>query len=326
MRQVRAAPLGRDVSALGFGCASLGSRISAAEGRRAIGRALDLGVTWFDVAPPYGDGLAEGHLGDCLRGHRDRVVICSKFGIARPQLSLAHRLVKPLARRLVAALPSARDLARRARPSARISPIDPAAIEPSVTESLRRLRTDYIDVLAIHEPSPQEAADPEIFDVLARLIDKGLVRAVAIAGTPEGVEAAVTAGRPIDIAQFPDTPFSDAGPSLRRRLAARLPMLVTHGVFGRTEAMVSQSPRLCAALTAVAERHGLDSRGAIPAILSAFAFSNNPDGVVIVSTFSPAHLESNCAAASAPPIAGLAEEVRLVAHRPLDHSPVIAAS
>jgi aryl-alcohol dehydrogenase-like predicted oxidoreductase len=319
VRQVRAAPLGRDVSALGFGCASLGSRISAADGRRAIGRALDLGVTWFDVAPPYGDGLAEGHLGDCLRGCRDRVVICSKFGIARPELSLAQRFVKPLARRLVAALPSARGLARRARPSPRISPIDPAAIELSVTESLRLLRTDYIDVLAIHEPSPHEAADPRIFDVLARLIDKGLVRAIAIAGAPESVEAAVTAGRPIDIAQFPDTPFSDAAPRLRGRLPAGLPMFVTHGVFGRTEAMVRQSPRLGADWMAVAERYGLDSRGGIPAILSAFAFSSNSDGVVIVSTFSSAHLESNCAAASARPITGFAEEVRRIINRPLDH-------
>ena len=56
MRMVRVPRLDRDVSAIGFGCASLGSRISAADGRRAIARALDLGLTWFDVAPPYGDG------------------------------------------------------------------------------------------------------------------------------------------------------------------------------------------------------------------------------------------------------------------------------
>jgi aryl-alcohol dehydrogenase-like predicted oxidoreductase len=318
MRQVRAARLCRDVSALGFGCASLGSRVSAADGRRAIDRALDLGVTWFDVAPPYGDGLAEANLGRCLHGRRDKVVICTKFGIARPQVSLKQRLFRPLARRVVAAFPGTRGLVRKARPTARISPIDPAAIDLSVTASLRLLQTDYIDVLAMHEPTPHEAVAPRIFDVLERLVDKGLVRAIAIAGAPESIEAAVAAGRPVGIAQFPDSPFSDAAARLRAR--APVPMFVTHGVFGGTEAVVRRSPRLNAALVALAERYGLDSRGTISAVLSAFAFSNNPEGVVIVSMFSPAHLENNCAAASGRAIAGLAEEVRRIVNQHPDHT------
>jgi aryl-alcohol dehydrogenase-like predicted oxidoreductase len=321
MRQVRAARLGRDVSAVGFGCASLGSRVSAADGRRAIDRALDLGVTWFDVAPPYGDGLAEANLGRCLQGRRDKVVICTKFGIARPQLSFKQRLFRPLARQVVAAFPGTRELVRKARPAARVSPLDAAGIDASVMSSLRLLQTDYIDVLAMHEPTPAEAADPRIFEILGRLMDKGLVRAIAIAGAPESVEVAVAEGRPVDIAQFPDTPFSAAAAGLRSRLPAPVPMFATHGVFGSAEAVVRRSPGLYAALVALAERYGLDSRSKISAVLSAFAFSNNPDGVVIVSMFSPAHLESNCAAASGGAIAGFADDVRRIVDQHPDHTP-----
>src|SRR6202035_5574062 len=111
------------------------------------------------------------------------------------------------------------------------APIDPAAIEASVTRSLRLLCTDYIDVLAVHEPTLRDVANAGIFDVLRRLVERGLVRAVSIAGDPQSIEAAVRAGRPIDIAQFPDTPLTNAAGMLRASLPPP-PMFVTHGVFG----------------------------------------------------------------------------------------------
>ncbi len=310
MRQVYAAPLGRNVSALGFGCASLGSRVSAARGARAIDQALDLGVTWFDVAPPYGDGMAEAYLGRSLRGRREKVVICTKFGIARPRLSLTQRLLRPLARQAVAVLPGMRSLARRARPTGQAANIDPALIETSVTESLRSLQTDYLDVLALHEPTPQQAADPRIFEVLERLREKGVVRAIGIAGAPASVESAASAGRPIGIAQFPDSPFLNAAPSLRARLPEPSPMFVTHGVFGSFEAVARESPQLHAAWEVVAQRHRFDTGGRLSAVLEAFAFSNNPDGVVITSMFSVAHIKANCVAASRLPISGFSDEIR----------------
>ena len=95
MRTVVCPGLGREVSALGFGCASLGSRVSEAQGLRALGLAFERGVTWYDVAPPYGDGEAEGILGKFLAGRRDRVAICTKFGIPRPVVSSAMRLIRP---------------------------------------------------------------------------------------------------------------------------------------------------------------------------------------------------------------------------------------
>ena len=312
MRVVRVPRLDRDVSVIGFGCASLGSRISAADGRRAIACALDLGLSWFDVAPPYGDGNAEALLGQALKGRRDKVAICTKFGIAPPRVSLPARLIRPAARRIVAAFPSLRKAASRARPTGKRAPIDPAAIEASVTRSLRMLRTDYIDVLAVHEPTPHEATNAAIFEVLGRLVEKGMVRAVSIAGDPDSIEAAVLTGEPIAFAQFPDTPFTDAAARLRASLPLPAPVLVTHGVFGSgiTNALAGRDAQRRANITALAERYGIDFLKSPNDLLLRFAFSNNPDGVVIISMFDTKHIEHNIAAARLPPIPGFAAAVR----------------
>ena len=278
MRMVRVPPLDRDVSAIGFGCASLGSRISASDGQRAIGRALDHGVSWFDVAPPYGDGNAEALLGQALRRRRQDVVICTKFGIAPPQVALAARLIRPLARKIVASFPSLRQAASRARPTGARAPIDPAAIEASVTRSLRLLGTDYIDVLAVHEPTVHDATNADIFEVLRRLVDKGLVRALSIAGQPDSIEAAARAGVPIAFAQFPDTPFTDAAARLRTSLPAPAPPFITHGVFGSgiTEALAGINTQRRASLTALAERHGIDFAKSPHDLLTAVCILEQP--------------------------------------------------
>jgi aryl-alcohol dehydrogenase-like predicted oxidoreductase len=98
MRTVFVPSLQREVSALGFGCAPLGSHVSEAQGLKALQAAYDRGVTWYDTAPPYGDGEAEGILGRFLAGRRDKVVICTKFGIPRPVLSPLMRFVRPVIR------------------------------------------------------------------------------------------------------------------------------------------------------------------------------------------------------------------------------------
>ena len=61
------------VSALGFGCGNVGGlmvRGTRAERERAVARALELGVNFFDTAPLYGDGVSEEHLGETLQASR----------------------------------------------------------------------------------------------------------------------------------------------------------------------------------------------------------------------------------------------------------------
>jgi aryl-alcohol dehydrogenase-like predicted oxidoreductase len=59
MRTIPVPALDHSVSSLGFGCASLGSRVSPVQSRAALEQAFDAGVTWYDVASSYGDGHAE---------------------------------------------------------------------------------------------------------------------------------------------------------------------------------------------------------------------------------------------------------------------------
>ncbi len=106
-------PLGRtgiDVSALGFGCGDVGGLIvrgTAADRSRAVARAVELGVNYFDTAASYGDGVSERHLGQALRELRLDVHVGTKFrlrpedlgsirdGIARSLDASLRRLGRP---------------------------------------------------------------------------------------------------------------------------------------------------------------------------------------------------------------------------------------
>ena len=82
MRRVQLGRTGMESSGLGFGCASLGSRVTAEEGLRALEAAFDGGVTWLDLAPAYGGGRPRRSPRRFLRGRRDRLRICTKVGLA----------------------------------------------------------------------------------------------------------------------------------------------------------------------------------------------------------------------------------------------------
>jgi aryl-alcohol dehydrogenase-like predicted oxidoreductase len=81
---------GLRVSALGFGCGNVGGllvRAPAAERERAVARALELGITYFDTAPLYGNGESERNLGEALKALRADVHVGTKLriGAARPE-------------------------------------------------------------------------------------------------------------------------------------------------------------------------------------------------------------------------------------------------
>src|ERR1700687_4542 len=83
---------GLTVSALGFGCGAVGGLMvlgSAAEQRQAITRALDAGITYFDTAASYGDGLSEEHLGRGIGelGAWSRVVVGTKVRLRSEDLA-----------------------------------------------------------------------------------------------------------------------------------------------------------------------------------------------------------------------------------------------
>lgn len=307
MRQVYATALDRQVSVLGFGCASLGSRVSAAEGLRALARAYDQGVTWFDVAPPYGDGKAEAVLGQFLKGKRDQVAVCTKVGISAPSLSLAARLAKPVLRTALQVLPQLRERVARHRPTATRTPINAAEIEASVTASLKRLNVDHVDVLALHEPSVDDVLNDEVRAALGMIVEKGYARTIGIAGERAIAEQGIKADPLYRMTQYADGPFE-------AHLAKQQALRVTHSVFGVGGALSKLSSALANNPVLLGKLQDLGLSGTSSDIaagaLMDYALSNNRDGVVLTSMFRPEHLAFNGAHADRAPNENLVELLR----------------
>lgn len=145
---------GLRVSAIGLGCNNFGRAGTATEtleGTRVVlDAALEAGVTFLDTADVYGRefGLSETLMGEALEGRRDEVVLATKFGHA--------------------------DLAPGVLGGAKASR---TAIRRSVEGSLRRLRTDWIDLYQLHTPDPSTPID-ETLEALADLVREGKVRYV----------------------------------------------------------------------------------------------------------------------------------------------------
>jgi L-galactose dehydrogenase len=116
-------PLGKtgiDVSVIGFGGAPLGNEfggIDVAEGDRAVHLAIERGLNFFDTSPYYGRTLSESRLGDALQGRRHQIILSSKCG----------------------------------RYDVASFDFSESRVKSSVDESLRRLKTDHLDLLIAHD-------------------------------------------------------------------------------------------------------------------------------------------------------------------------------
>src|SRR5215203_6236136 len=134
------------VTVVGLGCNNFGGRIEEAASRAVIDAALDAGVTFFDTADVYGNGGgSEEIIGRALGGRRDQIVLATKFG---------HDLGDG-------------ETARGARPYVR----------RAVDASLRRLRTDRIDLYQYHRPDGVTPLE-ETLVALHELVQEGKVRAI----------------------------------------------------------------------------------------------------------------------------------------------------
>jgi aryl-alcohol dehydrogenase-like predicted oxidoreductase len=190
MRTVELIP-GIRSSVLGFGCAPILGAVSGDTARRAVSTALEQGVTHFDIAPSYGYGEAEAWLGRALAGRRDEVILATKFGIVATSTARLLRPLKPLvrlARQFRGHGTSAVGAAPAASPSkvggdrfhARLT-MTAAGLRTSVETSLRRLRTDRLDWLFLHEPREALGEIETLAEVATALKREGKLRAWGLA-------------------------------------------------------------------------------------------------------------------------------------------------
>jgi len=294
--------VGPRASVLGFGCASVGSRHGRRESLRALSRAFELGINYFDVARAYGYGNAEAILGEFIRDKRDRVVVATKFGIDPPASTRARRLVMGLARRVFRLAPGLRRSAGR-QLGTQFTPqrFDADAMLRSVEESLRQLRTDSIDVLLVHDCTAEALHDDRLFTALEHLHRAGKVRALGVSG-PIVVVAEAAIRRPLlGVAQFRHDVFDDP---VDKELAQPTRTSVGFHPFGGEAGSAQMRDVLRVASTDARfpeelrrKLHDTDERAALPALALQGARHNGVD-IVVTAMFARDHLEANARAVS----------------------------
>ncbi|MFC2057185.1 aldo/keto reductase [Chloroflexota bacterium] len=140
-------------SCIGFGCWPLGGhgwgKVSESEMVNAIHGAIDLGINIFDTAPIYGLGHSEEVLGKTLGSERKRVIIATKLGLTWKSEEVFQKTTDS----------------------------SPANINREIDESLRRLKTDYIDLYQIHWPDPNTPIE-ETMSALEKLKKAGKIRCI----------------------------------------------------------------------------------------------------------------------------------------------------
>lgn len=298
MRNIFVPALDEQVSAIGFGCASLGSRISREEGLRSVCHAYENGVTWYDVAPSYGDGEAELNLAPFISGRREHIQICTKVGILPARTPWLMRKMKPLARSAIGAVPTLRRALTKNRPLARKTPLTVALIHDSLHGSLKRLGVDYVDVLALHAAEEEEVVREDIIRALEDVVSSGKARTISVASTLDSGLKAIDRSDVYGIVQVPNNPFE---PNLQKATAQHSinsPItFVTHSAYGCAGALdrllgfLLRTPK---AMAAVRELGYVGSPHEVSAaMLIDFALSDNRKGVTLVSMFKQKHLQFN---------------------------------
>ena len=149
---MRYRPLGESglvVSVAGLGCNNFGGRLDTDGARAVVDAAIDAGITLFDTSDTYGGGGgSERALGEILGRRRDQIVLATKFGHQGADMGYG---------------PAAGAKGGR------------AYIRRAVTQLLRRLRTDYIDLYQLHTPDPVTPVE-ETIAALDELVAEGKVR------------------------------------------------------------------------------------------------------------------------------------------------------
>lgn len=132
-----------NVTVVGLGCNNFGRRIDEQRTAEVIHAALDAGINFFDTADVYGDGQSEAFIGRILGDRRKNVIIATKFGNKTELGNGAH----------------------------------PDYIRKAAEASLKRLKTDYIDLYQIHKPDP-DVPIAETLGALNELVQAGKVREI----------------------------------------------------------------------------------------------------------------------------------------------------
>ncbi len=171
------------VSDFGIGCARIGGifQNDASGFVDLLSAARDAGINFFDTADMYAQGESEQLLGRAFRRSRARIVIASKVGYCLPARRMVAARLKPLLRPVIRFLGIRRDRLPSGARGALAQDFSPGYLRKAVEESLRRLRTDYLDVLQLHSPPLDVVERGEWLPALEALKKAGKIRYYGVA-------------------------------------------------------------------------------------------------------------------------------------------------
>ena len=166
-----------NVSVLGLGALHFGAYVDIKEVNQIIDRAMDIGINFIDTSPNYGNGNSESIVGKSLKGCRDRVIVSTKAGlkaITKPNGTFGNEVAR---------------LTRN-------------YLRKNVENSLKYLRTDYIDLFQLHAFDYQTPME-DTLEVLDELIHEGKIRYLACSNySPKEFEISMETAKLLGIPSF----------------------------------------------------------------------------------------------------------------------------
>lgn len=284
---------GKPTGPIGFGTGPIGKTRSRADALRLLEAAFDAGVTYFDTARLYADGVAEGMIGEVFSGRRDKVIITTKAGILPPDISLPTRIRGKLA-----------TIARKAPPLRKVIPkpvsepvfgvFDLPRLRASVEMSLRALKTDHVDSLLLHECSAADAFNPEVAGFVEGLQAEGKIRSWGIAPAISDMIDIAGVGKPCGpIAQFASSAFDD---NMDRVKLSPGVLRITHsalaGPFNELVKRLQTDGAAAARWRTAIDLDPQDVSGLAQMFL-AYSVKRNPGGMVLFATTRPERVREN---------------------------------
>jgi aryl-alcohol dehydrogenase-like predicted oxidoreductase len=178
-------PTNIEVSAIGFGCARIGGVFSESstskENTCLLEKALDSGINYYDTADMYTQGESERLLGLAFSRQRDKVIIASKGGYVLPAQKRFISKVKPILKPIVSFLGIKRSALPAGAGGSLSQDFSAQYLSQAVENSLRRLKTDYLDIYQVHSPPPAVIKDGAFIQTLKKMQEQGKVRFFGVA-------------------------------------------------------------------------------------------------------------------------------------------------
>jgi len=279
---------------LGFGCGSVMGRVGRRPSLLAMHAAWDAGVTLFDTARSYGYGEAEALLGEFLTGRREQATVVTKFGIVPRAQPAWRRAAKPLVRAALRLAPSLRGTVRRGLVNDLPQPVfNVRTMRESLEQSLRALRTDYVDVLLAHEAPASVMAQEDLMAALQVLVASGKALRAGLSGTRAAAAEVVERGPAVlSVVQFPAA-LQDSRVPVLRHAGSRL--RIANHVFGGEDHVATLRSRLATMRDDPATDASLREKlqGNLDARLAEVAFGAVAADWIVVSMLRSNHVSAN---------------------------------